>query len=98
VRAALDDDPKQPRYIETVWRHGYRFIAAAVGSPERTSASSERKGGGGPDHPALAALMALCRGDAALADLIRVVAATLERDAALTAFEPNADSFLTNGQ
>ena len=28
VRAALDDDPKQPRYIETVWRHGYRFIGS----------------------------------------------------------------------
>ena len=27
VRAALDDDPKQPRYIETVSRRGYRFIA-----------------------------------------------------------------------
>ncbi len=29
VRAALGDDPKQPRYIETVSRRGYRFIAAA---------------------------------------------------------------------
>src|SRR5262245_8918290 len=27
VRAALGDDPKQPRYIETVSRRGYRFIA-----------------------------------------------------------------------
>ena len=35
--------------------------------------------------------MALCRGDAALADLIRAVAATLESDAMLTAFPPNAD-------
>ena len=38
VRAALDDDPKQPRYIETVWRHGYRFIAAAVSSPTQSPA------------------------------------------------------------
>ena len=59
VRAALDDDPKQPRYIETVWRHGYRFIAAAVSSPTQSPAAVERKGAGGPDHPALAALMAL---------------------------------------
>jgi len=28
LRAALEDDPKQPRYIETVSRRGYRFIAA----------------------------------------------------------------------
>ena len=26
LRAALRDDPKQPRYIETVSRRGYRFI------------------------------------------------------------------------
>jgi DNA-binding winged helix-turn-helix (wHTH) protein len=28
LRAALEDNPKQPRYIETVSRRGYRFIAA----------------------------------------------------------------------
>jgi len=28
LRAALQDDAKQPRYIETVSRRGYRFIAA----------------------------------------------------------------------
>jgi DNA-binding winged helix-turn-helix (wHTH) protein/tetratricopeptide (TPR) repeat protein len=28
LRAALEDDAKQPRYIETVSRRGYRFIAA----------------------------------------------------------------------
>lgn len=28
VRLALQDDPQQPRYIETVPRRGYRFIAA----------------------------------------------------------------------
>ena len=27
VRAALEDDPRRPRYIETVSRRGYRFIA-----------------------------------------------------------------------
>ena len=31
LRAALDDDPKQPRYIETVSRRGYRFIASVSG-------------------------------------------------------------------
>ena len=34
LRAALDDDPKQPRYIETVSRRGYRFIAS-VSAPAR---------------------------------------------------------------
>jgi Tol biopolymer transport system component/DNA-binding winged helix-turn-helix (wHTH) protein len=30
VRKALDDDPKQPRYIETVPTVGYRFIASLI--------------------------------------------------------------------
>ena len=80
VRAALGDDPKQPRYIETVSRRGYRFVGAAVGSSMQSAAAVGRNGAGGSGHPALAALTALCRGDAALADLIRVVAATLEHE------------------
>lgn len=98
VRAALDDDPKQPRYIETVWRHGYRFIGAAASSSTQSPAAVEREGAGSQDHPALAALMALCRVDAALADLIRAVATTLERDATFTAFPPDIDGSLTNSQ
>src|SRR4030095_9192813 len=74
VRAALGDDPKQPRYIETVSRRGYRFIAAAVGLSSH-AVIVERRGAGGAGHPALAALTALCRGDAAIAGLIREVAA-----------------------
>ena len=77
VRAALGDDPKQPRYIETVSRRGYRFIAAPVAAPSQSAAAVERNGAG---HPALTALTALCRGDAALAELIRALAATLERE------------------
>jgi DNA-binding winged helix-turn-helix (wHTH) protein len=80
VRAALDDDPRQPRYIETVSRRGYRFIAAAIGAPSQSAPPVERNVAAGRDHPALAALTALCRGDAALADLIRAIAGTLERD------------------
>ncbi len=79
VRAALGDDPKCPRYIETVSRRGYRFIAAPVGLSSH-AAIVERNGAGGAGHPALAALTALCRGDAALADLIRAVAASLESE------------------
>jgi DNA-binding winged helix-turn-helix (wHTH) protein len=80
VRAALDDDPKQPRYIETVSRRGYRFIAATVGASSQRAPAIERNVAAGRDHPALTALTALCRGDAALAELIRTVAATLERE------------------
>ena len=80
VRAALGDDPKQPRYIETVSRRGYRFIAAPVGVSSPSAAAVERNGAGGAGHPALAALTALCRGDAAVADLIRAVAASLESE------------------
>jgi DNA-binding winged helix-turn-helix (wHTH) protein len=81
VRAALGDDPKEPRYIETVSRRGYRFIAMAAGSPStRRVPVIERNGTGASTHPGLAALTALCRGDAAIGDLIRAVAATLERE------------------
>jgi len=80
LRAALDDDPRAPRYIETVSRRGYRFVAMAAGVPSQSAAALERDLAAGRDHPALAALTALCRGDAALADLIGAVAAALERE------------------
>ncbi len=80
VRAALDDDPKEPRYIETVSRRGYRFIAVAIGAPSQSAPAIERNVAAGRDHPALTALTALCRCDSALAELIRAVAATLERE------------------
>lgn len=91
VRAALGDDPKQPRYIETVSRRGYRFIAAPVGVPSHSAAAVERNGAGGAGHPALAALTALCRGDAAVADLIRAVAASLESER-LVLTDPGVES------
>jgi DNA-binding winged helix-turn-helix (wHTH) protein len=80
VRAALGDDPRQPRYIETVSRRGYRFIAAAVGTSLPSAPAIERTSAAAREHPAVTALAALCRGDAALADLIRALAATLERE------------------
>ena len=77
VRAALRDDPKQPRYIETVSRHGYRFIGPVLGGPMQSATVVERSGASESGHLALAALTALCRADATLANLIRAVAATL---------------------
>jgi DNA-binding winged helix-turn-helix (wHTH) protein len=77
LRAALDDDARQPRYIQTVSRRGYRFIAAPAGLPMQTASASERKDTYVPAQPGLAVLTALCRADAALAELIRTVAAAL---------------------
>ena len=78
VRAALGDDPKQPRYIETVSRRGYRFIAV-VSASAQSAPATQPHAEGGLAHSALSALTALCRGDASLAALICAVAATLER-------------------
>jgi DNA-binding winged helix-turn-helix (wHTH) protein len=78
VRAALGDDPRQPRYIETVSRRGYRFIAAPLAAPSTEAAAVGREGADGASHPALAVLTALCLGDTAVADLIRAVAASLD--------------------
>ena len=41
IRRALDDDPREPRYIRTVSRHGYRFVgpdeeAAPAAAPPAT--------------------------------------------------------------
>ncbi len=91
VRGALGDDPKQPRYIETVSRRGYRFIGAPASMSSQSVAAVERKGAGGAGHPALVALTALCRGDAAVADLIRAVAASLESER-LDFNEPRVES------
>jgi DNA-binding winged helix-turn-helix (wHTH) protein len=33
LRAALDDDAKEPRYIQTVSRRGYRFVCAVSAAP-----------------------------------------------------------------
>src|SRR5581483_5567865 len=41
LRGALDDDAKQPRYIETASRRGYRFIGAIVDAPVAVPAIGE---------------------------------------------------------
>ena len=93
LRTALDDDAGKPRFIETVSRRGYRFIAATIGASSQRAPAIERNVVAGRDHPALAALTALCRGDAALADLIRTVAATLEREPlVLSSTSPSIES------
>jgi DNA-binding winged helix-turn-helix (wHTH) protein/TolB-like protein/Tfp pilus assembly protein PilF len=50
IRNALDDDPKVPRYLETVPREGYRFVAPVHPSmdaprwPEQATPSRRREG------------------------------------------------------
>lgn len=80
VRAALQDDHRQPRYIETVSRRGYRFTAPAAALPPRHAIGHEHNGTPGTMNATIASLTALCRGDDALAAIIRTVAATLEHD------------------
>jgi eukaryotic-like serine/threonine-protein kinase len=40
LRAALDDDPENPRFIETIPRRGYRFIAPVSESGKTSTAQS----------------------------------------------------------
>ena len=42
IRKALKDDPKAPRYVETVQRRGYRFIAPLSAAPAPLPASDTR--------------------------------------------------------
>lgn len=67
VRAALGDHTKRPRYIETVSRRGYRFIAEP--------AATRRQG-----EPDLETVISICRSDSALTDLILSVASALQRE------------------
>jgi DNA-binding winged helix-turn-helix (wHTH) protein/tetratricopeptide (TPR) repeat protein/TolB-like protein len=51
IRQALDDDSANPRFIETIPRHGYRFIAPVASTPssvDRTADILPRNGG--PPH------------------------------------------------
>ena len=50
LREALGDDPGTPRFIETLPRHGYRFIAPVEGH-HPLAPSSERRGAKGDSPP-----------------------------------------------
>lgn len=51
LRAALDDDAREPRYIETVPRRGYRFVATA-GPAVATRAAAAGPPPAGDERPA----------------------------------------------
>src|SRR6202142_4026424 len=62
VRDSLDDDAESPRYLETVPRRGYRFVApvsVVEGEPKQTSSSAAApssvvSGHAASEHPAAA--------------------------------------------
>jgi hypothetical protein len=43
IRSALDDDPQSPRYIETLPRKGYRFIAPPAPSEDALKSAPESR-------------------------------------------------------
>jgi len=60
LRQALDDDPKNPEYIQTVHRRGYRFVAPVVvagkvRAPLEVTADRESRRGRSLPHRSLAA-------------------------------------------
>lgn len=53
LRAALDDDPENPRFIETIPRRGYRFIAPVSASGKTSEAQSLDAKATAPVAPAI---------------------------------------------
>src|SRR5215211_8249875 len=56
VRSALKDDARQPRYIETLHRRGYRFIGKAAPARPAAAAGHELPALPLPDRPSIAVL------------------------------------------
>src|SRR5580700_9037910 len=44
IRQALQDDPQQPQYLQTVVGHGYRFIAPVIKEPEESECAVAGEG------------------------------------------------------
>ncbi|MGE0361330.1 MAG: transcriptional regulator [Vicinamibacterales bacterium] len=59
LRRALDDDPREPRFIRTVSRHGYQFVAAVAVEPhddEPSPANGAAAGAAAPGDDLAAAV------------------------------------------
>ncbi|MBH9576611.1 ATP-binding protein [Inhella proteolytica] len=50
LRAALGDDPRAPRWIETVQRRGYRFVAAVQGQQQAPAEAAAPQPPQGPER------------------------------------------------
>jgi DNA-binding winged helix-turn-helix (wHTH) protein/Tfp pilus assembly protein PilF len=57
LRAALGDDADRPRFVETLPRRGYRFIASVERLAESAAASSSGTNGNGTNQPYILELM-----------------------------------------
>src|ERR1041385_7345882 len=55
LRSALKDDARQPRYIETLHRRGYRFIGKPA-APQKTPSNGKTGALPLPDRPSIAVL------------------------------------------
>ena len=47
IRRTLDDDPREPRFIRTVSRHGYRFVCTDLVEEDDDGAWPDGTGGAG---------------------------------------------------
>src|SRR5437667_12862432 len=54
LRAALADSAESPRYVETIPRHGYRFLAPVHGHPEGGEAATFSVSRSAVGHPRIA--------------------------------------------
>ncbi len=54
LRSALGDSAESPRYVETIPRHGYRFLAPVYGHREGAEAAASSDGPSGVDHSRVA--------------------------------------------
>lgn len=80
IRRVLDDDPKEPRYIGTVSRHGYRFVFTDVREEDEEEAapavvSLGASAAGAPTHTAPIAAVPLEETGSALTRASRAAAA-----------------------
>lgn len=102
IRAALGDDARNPRFIETLPRRGYRFIAEVAGAPVRGGATSP---GVAEWSRRLAAALVLClagllAASAARTDVARGVPAGERVRIAVMPFEElsaSADPYFVDG-
>ena len=74
LRQALNDDPEKPRYIETLPKKGYRFIAGVEIAEQSTAYETRPNSGSNPPSPhwklavATALALAVAAGDLAMVE------------------------------